>query len=302
MSYILDSLGNWKDESGSIITKSILEGQTAQLAQVVAGVKHTKTINVASYDVAPTTAACGWNNSTGSDVEYTQVDLVVNSEEVKQELCPKDLEDKYLAQYLRAGISGTEEVPFPESIAEGIASKVKRYVEEKLWSATIAGGDKFNGFSFLIDATNTPAVNAVSGAAAITTANALEEVDKMIFALPADAQEQEVLVFMSVANFAKYRAAYRNANLFITQGEELNGSVLTHPGFVNVKVVGTPGISGERVVAGPANGFYVGMDGLDDMDVISIFYSRDNDIVRVKTGFKYSSAIVFAELFSSNEL
>lgn len=302
MGYIVDSLGDWKDESGSIITQAILEGQTAQLAQVVAGIKHTKTINIASYDVAPSTAACGWVNSTGSDVEYTQVDLTVNSEQVKQELCPRDLEDKYLAQYLKAGVAGTEEVPFAESIATGVASKVKRYVEEKLWSATTAGGDSFNGFSYLIDTDNTPAVNTVSGAAAITVDNALTEVDKMIFALDADSQEQDILVFMSVANFAKYRASYRNANLFITGGEELNGSVLTHPGFVNVKVVGTPGISGERVVAGPALGFYVGMDGLDDMDVISIFYSRDNDIVRLKTAFKYSSAIVFESLFSSNQL
>ena len=302
MGYIVDSLGNWKDESGAIITKAILEGQTAALSQVVAGVKHTKTINVASYDVAPSTASCGWTNSTGSDVEYTQVDLVVNSEEVKQELCPKDLEDKYLSQYLRAGIAGDEEVPFAESIAMGVASKVKRYVEEKLWTATTAGGDNFNGFAYTIDSVNTAGVNAVSGASAITTANALEEVDKMIFALPGDSQEQDVLVYMSVANFAKYKAAYRNANLFITSGEDLNGSILTHPGFVNVKVVGTPGISGDRVVAGPAAGFYVGMDGLDDMDAISIFYSRDNDVVRLKTGFKYSSAIVFPELFSSNQL
>ena len=302
MSYIVSSLGNWKDESGAIITQAILEGQTASLSQVVAGVKHTKTINVANYDVAPSTAACGWVNSTGSDVEYTQVDLIVNSEEVKQELCPRDLEDKYLSQYLKAGIAGTEEIPFADSIAEGVASKVKRYVEEKLWSATVAGGDNFNGFSYTIDSVNTAGVVAVSGAAAITVTNALEEVDKMIFALPADAQEQPVLVYMSVANFAKYKAAYRNANLFITSGEDLNGSILTHPGFVNVQVVGTPGISGDRVVAGPALGFYVGMDGLDDMDVISIFYSKDNDVVRLKCGFKFSSAIVFETLFSSNQL
>lgn len=302
MSYIVSSLGNWKDESGAIITQAILEGQTTSLSQVVAGIKHTKTINVSNYDIAPSTSVCGWVNSTGSDVEYTQVDLVVNSEEVKQELCPKDLEDKYLSQYLRAGIEGTEEIPFADSIAEGVASKVKRYVEEKLWSATVAGGDNFNGFSYTIDSVNTAGVNAVSGAAAITVANALEEVDKMIFTLPADSQEQPVLVYMSVANFAKYKASYRNANLFITSGEELNGSILTHPGFVNVQVVGTPGISTDRVVAGPSAGFYVGMDGLDDMDVISIFYSKDNDVVRLKTGFKYSSAIVFETLFSSNQL
>ena len=302
MSYIVSSLGNWKDESGAIITQAILEGQTASLSQVVAGIKHTKTINVASYDVAPSTAACGWVNSTGSDVEYTQVDLVVNREEVKQELCPKDLEDKYLSQYLRAGIAGDEEIPFADSIASGVAAKVKRYVEEKLWTATTAGGDAFNGFGYTIDSVNTAGVNATTGSVAITNTNGLEEVDKMIFALPADAQEQEILVFMSVANFAKYKASYRNANLFITQGEEMNGSVLTHPGFVNVKVVGTPGISTDRVVAGPYAGFYVGMDGLDDMDAIYIFYSQDNDVVRLKTWFKYSSAIVFETLFSSNQL
>ena len=42
MSYIVSSLGNWKDESGAIITQAILEGQTASLSQVVAGIKHTK--------------------------------------------------------------------------------------------------------------------------------------------------------------------------------------------------------------------------------------------------------------------
>lgn len=299
MSYIVDSLDNWKDESGEIISKALFNTDVFSLANVVPGIKHTKTINIADYSINAVDAACGWSPS--GNTTYTQANLVVDSKQVKEAYCPRDLEDKYLSQYLRRGVAGNEELPFAEIIATGKAEQIAKYVSNKLFTATTGAGDAFDGFATLISS-STAGVNSVSSATSGWTAdNALDEVDKFITALPAEAQVREDLVmFMSPTNFNTYKAALRKANLFVLNtGDMNNNRVLNHP-HSSLTIVMSDALSNDQVTIGPAEYHIVGTDLLDDMDNIDIFYSRDNDEVRLKSGFKYGAQIVFPELFASN--
>lgn len=299
MSYIVDSLSNWKDESGEIISKALFATPMFELANVIPGVKSTKTINLADYSINAVDAACGWSSS--GSTTYTQANLVVDSKQVKESYCPRDLEDKYLSQYLRRGVAGSEEMPFAEIVAQGKAEQVAKYVSNKLFTATTGAGDAFDGFATLISSATAGVNSVTSVTTGWTTDNALDEVDKFITALPADAQVRDDLVmFMSPSNFNTYKAALRKANLFVLgEGQMNNNRVLTHP-HSSLTIVMTEGLGNDQITIGPAEYHIVGTDLLDDLDNVEIFYSRDNDEVRLKVGFKYGAQIVFPELFASN--
>ena len=301
MAFDIDGLGSWKDESGALVTKAIFEGVTASKAQAVPGISgKTKTINIMDASVSPADRVCGW--SASGDVTYTQVDLVCDHKQVKESMCISDLEDKYLAMYLSDSANG-EDFPFLQLTAEAKAARIKEYVDAQLWSATTAGGSAFNGLSHLTESENTPTINVAAGAAAPTLANIVDEVNKVVAALPADSlMKESVTVFMSPANFNLYRQALVADNLFMLTGADFASPYeIVVPG-TPYKVTFSKGITGDRIVALDMEYVYFGTGLAEDMDAVSIFYSADNDEYRLKAGFKYSIALAFPELHATNDL
>ena len=94
-----------------------------------------------------------------------------------------------------------------------------------------------------------------------------------------------------------YATALRNANLFHYNGAENQGELFTqyHPG-TNVKVVGVGGLnlSGKGILAELSN-LYVGTDLLSDAESFSMFYSQDNDEVRLIVKMKIGVQIAFPD-------
>jgi hypothetical protein len=60
-----------------------------------------------------------------------------------------------------------------------------------------------------------------------------------------------------------------------------------------VKVYPTIGLAGSgRVVIGPASYFVVGFDLMSDHEKLDMWWSRDNDEIRIRGNYNYGAALV----------
>lgn len=300
-SFDLSSLSTYTDEVGGLLlAEAVVKSKTAELCYVQSGIKGQQAINILSSTLNVQDGSCGWNAS--GTTTFTQRDIAVCDKKVNEALCARDLNQYWAGQFLNAG-SYNEEVPFSEAIATLKVQQIQKYIDDQLWNAT-TGTSCFDGFKTLIS-TGTTGVVAVVGASALTASNALAEVDKMVEVLPNEvADRDDILIWMSMANYRKYLINLRTSNYyapFIEDADQMKEYVTLHPG-TNFRVVGINSISGNYMAMGPAEYMVVGTDLMDDSERLEMFYSKDNDEVRVRANFKLGAQIAFPEYFVTNNL
>jgi hypothetical protein len=195
----------------------------------------------------------------------------------------------------------SETVPFENVIADLKVKQIQQRIENQLWGATTGGGDCFNGFDYLITSGNTGIAVSASGTTFSPSANygsngnPITEVDKLINALSDDAMSREdLIVFMSYANFRLYVQALTRANFFANYigGSDVTSNMeATHPN-TNVKVVPTIGLAGsDKVTIGPREYMVVGFDLMSDHEKLDLWYSKDFDQVRMRANYNYGATI-----------
>lgn len=308
MGFDLSGLSTYTDEVGGLLlAEAIVKSKTAEIGYVQSGIKGSQAINLLTSTLNVQAGSCGWNSS--GTTTFTQRDITVCDYKVNEALCPRELNNYWAGQFLNAG-SYNETVPFEQQIADLKVKQIQKYVEDTLWTALPAasgGTECFVGFQYLLNNTNgsAPGINIVpSPTTAFTASNMLTIVDEVIAELPDAIQEMEdLVVMMSMANYRKYTVGLRQANYFHYSPEEAGTEFITfHPG-TNIRVVGIPGMSGtDQVVVGPASQLVIGTDLLDDQERLEMFYSLDNDEVRVRANFKIGAQIPFPENWASNGL
>lgn len=301
--YVVSSITGFTDQTSTeLMMKALVGGTTARNSNVRLGIKGTQQIQILDSTPAFQAGGCGFNAS--GSTSFTQISLTVQPEKINEELCPDNLYSTYQSLLLTKG--QTEEVvPFELQIADLKVKQIQQRIEQKLWGATTAGGDAFQGFkALLVSGATGTAVSAdptafSASAAYGVSGNPITEVDKLINALDDNAQALENLVcYMSYPNYRLYVQALTKANFFVnyvggsvTIGGEATASAV-HPN-TTVKVVPTIGLAGSnRVAIGPADYFVVGFDALGDHEKLDIFYSRDNDIIRIRGNYNYGAALV----------
>ena len=299
--YAVSSITGFTDQmSTELITKSLVGAQTPKYGNVRLGIKGTQTVNLLDSTIYPQSGDCGW--SASGTTTLSQIDLTVCPEKINEALCPKDLYSTYQSKMLQAGQT-EEEVPFQNMIADLKVAQIQKRIESKLWGATTAGGDCFNGLKTLIPATTgTTGVADANGTAFDVTksygtdGNPIYEIDKMVNALSDDAlTRDDLIVWMSYSNFRKYLQSLTQGNYFANYIDGANvtqNMEATHPN-TNIKVVPTHGLNGSnRVVLGPAEFLVIGFDLLSDHEGMDMWYSRDNDEIRLRANYNYGVNIV----------
>ncbi len=301
-SYVVSSISGFTDQtSQELMAKALVGGTTAKVSNVKLGIKGTQQIQILDSSPAFQAGACGWNAS--GTTTFSQISLTVCPERINESLCPDALYTTYQSMLLQKGQT-EESVPFELQIADLKVKQIQQRIEQKLWQATTAGGDCFDGFSALIVTGATGVANSsgttFSPSAAYGSAgNPITEVDGLINALDANAQAIEnLVVFMSYPNYRLYVQALTKANFFQNYigsstviGGEANAFAV-HPNST-VKVYPTLGLgSSGKVVIGPADYFVVGFDLMSDHEKLDMWWSRDNDEIRIRGNYNYGAAIV----------
>jgi hypothetical protein len=297
--YVVSSITGFTDQSSQeIVAKALIGATTPANTTVKLGVRGTQQIQLLNSAPAFQTGACGWNQS--GTTTFSQVSLASQHEKINEELCFQQLWDTYQSLLLPAG-QDPETVPFLNQIIDLKVKQIQQRIEQKLWSATVSGGDSFNGFNYLITTGNTSVATSASGttfsstAAYGTNGNPITEVDKLISALSDDALAfDDLVVFMSYSNFRLYNQALVKANFFqnyIGTSNVTSNMVAVHPS-TNVKVLPTLGLAGSnKVTIGPASYMFCGFDLMSDHEKMDAFWSRDFDVLKIRANYSYSANI-----------
>ena len=298
-SYDVASIGGYVDQvGGELLSKALIGGTTARYANVRLGIKGTQALNLLNSNVVFQDGTCGWNPPTGTTTTFAQTNITTCPEKYNEALCYKDLYDTYQSMLMAPGQT-SESVPFEQQIADLKVKQIQQRIEQQLWQAT-TGSSCFNGFKTLISTGTTGVANSSgvtfsSSAAYGVSGNPITEVDKLINVLDDNAMSREdLVVFMSYANFRLYIQALTRANFFanyIGSSDITSMMEATHPN-TNVKIVPTIGLNGSnQVVIGPREYMVVGFDLLSDHEKLVIWYSKDFDELRLRANYNYGVTI-----------
>jgi hypothetical protein len=292
--------------AGELLLKSVYAGSTMEYVTIKEGIKFQEPINL--FEVSLYVAdGYGCQSTESGSLIASQRNITVCGRTSVDGICLKDMDRKYL------GISALEKGSYNETFAlatqygELLVNQFQKSNDQFIWTATTAGGACVDGLKTIISSSTAGVVVPGSGVSAISSSNALAQVDLLIENLSSDvADRDDLTVFMSVTNFKKYVVGVRSANNYFFDPNSITnrGGVLDmmHP-FSNVRVVGTVGLQGsERVVCGPAKQIVVGMDSMSDTTEFQLWYDINTDKLKHRIATKLGVNIAFPEFWSTNNL
>ena len=296
--YDVATIGGYVDQvGGELLSKALIGGTTARYANVRLGIKGTQALNLLNSVAVFQDGTCGWD-PTGNTTTFSQTNITTCPEKYNEALCYKDLYDTYQSMLMAPGQT-SETVPFEQQIADLKVKQIQQRIEQQLWQAT-TGSSCFNGFKTLISTGTTGVANSSgvtfnSTAQYGTSGNPITEIDKLINVLDDNAMSREdLVVFMSYANFRLYIQALTRANFFQNYigSSDITGMMEATQPNTNVKVVPTIGLNGSnQVVIGPREYMVVGFDLLSDHEKLVIWYSKDFDELRLRANYNYGVTI-----------
>lgn len=297
-----DYIDELKDK---LMAKMLFEGRTMEFAKVIPGVKNKITLNLLANTAIPTTATCGWTpDPSNKYVNLDQKVLEVCPLEIKDAICPKDFEHLYLGMYMK----NNKEVPFEELIAESYINKAMNANEKMIWDR----GGCTDGLLKMI-AADANVIDASTDVAGASTA--IEAVNTLIAnATPDILMHTDKIIYTSYAMFNAYASELRAANLYIQANTDYNNGGLANyelviPGtdIKMVAIAGMDNLLGTIAVGYDVNGvlqpmlltykenIVIGTDMLNDEETLDMWYSRDNDEVRVNVQYKLGWNFYFGE-------
>ena len=295
--YDVATIGSYVDQvGGELLSKALIGGTTARYANVRLGVKGTQALNLLNSTAYFQDGTCGWESS--GTTTFTQSNITTCPEKYNEALCYKDLYDTYQSMLMAPGQT-SETVPFEQQIAELKVKQIQQRIEQQLWQAT-TGTSCFNGLKTLIASGQTGVASSsgstfTSTGSTTTAGNPIFEVNKLINVLDDNAMSREdLVVFMSYSNFRLYVQALTTANYFQNYigGTDVTSMMEATAPNTNVKVVPTIGLNGSNaVVIGPREYIVVGFDLLSDHEKLVIWYSKDNDELRLRANYNYGVTI-----------
>lgn len=302
MAFNVSGINAYTNETAQgLIKQAVLAGNTMDYVTVVPGIKYKEALNILDNTVTIAAATCGW--SPAGSVAFTQRDIEVTALEVKDALCEKTLEKYWMGQLMKPGAAKDDQLG--PILAQSYVDGIKVENEKNIWlgvkgSTAVGVPNKIDGFLEILSGESYVGVTAAAGPH--TSANILAHVDAMIAAAPEVLSTlTDLTMFMSVSTFRILASALADKNYF-----NVNTNIGTALEFVNpingVKFVGVPGLAGSTsLVLTYASNLVIGTDLVNEEEKFDIWYSRDNDEVRVNIQYKLGTQVQFPELVVLNQ-
>ena len=302
-SFNLSGLQDYTEQkTNTLISETILTGDFASLVTVVPNVKGTQELNILSSTLFQLDGGCGWDPAnSGQTTTYTQKSITSVKKQYQESLCTDDLEGFWYQTLLKPGqyYDSPNDIPFAEYLVNYKVEQVKEAVELMLFQAT-SGVTGFDGFIKLTGTGYTgDNVTYVAAASGVTAANIGDSIDLMLasgedYLLAA----RDGMICMSWANFNKYTQWLRNKNYFYFEPGNGQAAIL-HPGST-FQVVPVHGLTGSnRIFISKKSNFYIGTDLVSDYSQFKMWYSMDNQEVRMKSQFRIGAQTGVDQIISN---
>lgn len=283
MAFNVSSLPDYVEQhKGELLTQAALGAPTIKHIGIQTGVKYQEALNILSTSAALQARTCGFNSN--GTVNFTQRVITVGAYKVNISLCEEDLRKKWMNIELVTRAGGAV-LPYEEKVTEDIVKSIKKQLEAKIWTASTASGDLFNG---LLTIAKADAVEVSS--AATTVRGKIEDVYK---ALPTSVLDRAA-IFVGIDTYRDFILELVNANLYHYDARlEPENLEIYLPG-TSTRVIAVEGLNGtSAIVGGDPENFVFGCDMQDDAEVFDLFYSQDNQEFRFVSKFNAGTQIAF---------
>lgn len=303
--YDLAALPTYNSYGDEMLIKSFLGLSTVKYVTVRPNLKGTtEKVGFVTNDVILQDLSCGFDPTGDTVQNLVTIDLC--NKKVNQQLCPYDLYDTYLSQYL-SNSNFQESVPFEETILTDISNRVANEIELQLWKNTTATGATpynsqcFNGISTLITSGNGATQIPFTAA---TASNGLDVFTALYEAIPQNVLNRtDLVIFCGYDAYRALTSSMRNnsyINLFdFSQGGLQNGPAdfgVMLPA-TNVRVIPTQGLTGvNKYVAGPAGYIMVGTNA--ETFSIKSMYDPFEDIIKINLHATYGVGVFDVSSFA----
>ena len=297
MSLDVSGLGAFNNEvAGKVVPRIVFEGYTTSILPIQEGIKYQEPLNIFDTTLYVNNGDCV--STPSGSFAATQRNITVTQRTSYDGLCLDQLNPKYL------GISSLERGSYNETFelasvyTDQIVNQMKKLDDQFLWS-----DGQFGTFT----SSSTAGVTVPNDATgSFTSTNALSKLDALIENIPAEvADRDDWTIWMSTANFRKLIVALRDANNYyydMNSPEQRTGILQLQYPFANgIKVVGTVGISGNRIALMPDAYAVVGTDLLSDVDNFQLWYDINADQLKHRLKHKLGSQVAFPEYIISND-
>ena len=257
----------------------------------------TSLVTAAGCDFVPT-----------SDITLTERVLTPTELQVNLQLCKYDFVEDWEAQQMGFGLGQSLPPKFSDFLIAHVAAEVAQNTEFNIWQGDTAGAThtSFDGFEKLIAAAATagdiPAGQQVT-AAALTSLNIIDEMSKVIDAIPAALYGKEDLFLYVPTQVAKlyvqalggFGANGLGANGVANMGTQWwnNGSLTIN----GVKIFVCPGMSNNKMYAAQRSNLYFGTGLLNNTNEVKTLDMGDLDgsnnvrmIMRFTSGVQFGIA------------
>jgi len=283
--------------AGKYISAALLSASTIENGgiEVKPNIKYKEVIKKIATDDVLKNATCDFDPT--STVTLTERIIQPEEFQVNLQLCKKDFRSDWEA--VQMGVSAFDSLPpsFADFLIAHVAAKVAQKNETNIWSGTNATAGEFDGLVTLMTADGD--VTDVVGTT-VTAANVIDELGKVVDAIPATLYGKEDLYLYVSQNVARayvralggFGASGLGAAGTNAQGTQWwnNGSL----SFDGVKIFVANGLGSNYIVAAEKSNLYFGTGLLSDHNEVKVIDMADIDgsqnvriVMRLTAGVQY---------------
>lgn len=290
----LDAFNN--EVAGRVVPKIVFEGYTTSILPIQEGIKYQEPLNL--MDVTLNVQSGNCVSSPSGSLNATQRNITVTQRTSYDGLCLDELNSKYLGISALSAGSYNETFALAETYTDLVVNQMKKSDDAFLWNNA-------NGLGLLTSGSTAGVVVPAAATGSVSSATILGITDALIENLPSDvADRDDLTIWMSVGNFRKFVTALRSANNFYFDPGSITNRTgilqMAYP-FQNVKVVGTSGITGDRICLMPDAYAVVGTDLMSDETSFQLWYDINADQLKHRLKSKLGVQVAFPEYIVSND-
>jgi len=243
-------------------------------------------------------ANAGCNFATSGTVTLTERILQTEDFQVNIELCKADLDQSW--QSIEMGYSSFTKLPksFSDFLIAHVAAKVAAKIETTIWKGVNATAGEFAGFRALMLA-DPDVIDVVS--TAITSANVVAEIGKVVDAIPASLYGNEGLrIYASQAIVKSYIRALGGfgASGLGAAGTNAQGTQWYTNGslsFDGIPIFMANGMTATDMIATTVDNLFFGCGLLSDKSLVKVIDMADLDgSQNVRVIMRYNGAVQYA--------
>lgn len=287
------------EHAGKYISAALLSSNTIENGgvEVKQNIKYKEVIKRLSTNDLLKDSTCDFTATSA----ITVVERVLEPKElqVNLQLCKADFRSDWEA--ISMGYSAFDNLPktFQDYLLGHIVAKVAEANEVNIWQGATGTTGEFNGFVTLLTTdASLPAANEVTGTA-ITAANVIAELGKIVDAIPASLYGKEDLAIYISQNI--YRAYVRSLGGFGSSGlgaagvnAQGNNQSFGDLMFDGVKLFVANGLPNNTAIAAEKSNLYFGTGLLNDTNEVKVIDMADIDgsqnvriVMRMTAGVQY---------------